>query len=43
MSLGLDLSLILIGKDLKKLKKQGIDCMRELNDLISGNRKYRGK
>jgi len=40
MSLGVDLSLILIGKDLKKMKKQGIDCMRELNDLVEQNRLY---
>jgi hypothetical protein len=43
MSLGVDLSLILIGKDIRKLKKQGIDCMRDLNDRLSGYRKYRGK
>ena len=43
MSLGIDLSLILMGKDIKKLKKQGIDCIRELKDRLSTYRKYRGK
>jgi hypothetical protein len=43
LSMGVDFSLIFIGKDLKRLKKRAIDTVRELNDRTSSYRKYRGK
>lgn len=41
--MGVDFSMILIGKDIRRLKKRAIDSIRELNDRTSAHRKYRGK
>lgn len=43
LSMGVDFSLVFIGKDVKRLKKRAIDTVRELNDRTSSYRKYRGK
>ncbi len=43
LSMGVDFSIVLFGKDLKRLKKRAIDSVRELNDRTSSYRKYRGK
>lgn len=43
LSMGVDFAMVLIGKDVKRLKKRAIDSVRELNDRTSAYRRYRGK
>lgn len=43
LSMGVDFSMIFIGRDVKRLKKRAIDTVRQLNDRTSSYRKYRGK
>lgn len=39
----MDLSLLVVGTDLKRLKKRAIDCTRHLAERVSSLKKYRGK
>lgn len=41
--MGVDFSILLIARDVKKLKKKAIDIIRELTDRTSSSKQYRGK
>lgn len=43
LSLGIDFSLLLSGRDVKQLKKRAIETLRELAERTSSLRSYRGK
>ncbi len=43
LSMGLDFSAVLMGRDLKRLKREGVDLVRELAEKVGLVREYRGK
>lgn len=43
LSMGLDLSAVLMGKDIKRLKREGVDLVREMAEKVRLVKEYRGK
>ena len=43
LSMGVDFSLLLMSRDVRRLKKRAVELVRDLNDRTSSLRQYRGK